>query len=236
MTKLVFGNQKMYMNGDNVLSFIEGLNSIDKKNHVTMFPSYLYLGLYNGVVKFGAQDVSINDNGAYTGEVSASQIKSVGASYTIVGHSERRKYHSEDSELLTKKINKLLENDITPVFCIGENLEQYEQGITLDIVSNQLDFVLAHVTNPSKLIVAYEPVWAIGTGKTPTNDEIRDTIVAIKKYISEKYYFDCVVLYGGSVSPKNIDELNEIEEVDGYLIGGSSAKIDELKYIIEKCA
>ena len=235
MSKLVFGNQKMYMTKEDVLSFITELKTITNKEHVVLFPSYPFLEYYRGIVRYGSQDISTNDNGAYTGEVSTLQIKSLGATYSIVGHSERRKYHNETNESLKIKISKLLDNNITPVFCIGENLEEYESNITLNVIYNQISSVYEGLNNLDRIIIAYEPIWAIGTGKTPTNEEISETVNNIKNYIESKYQIKSTVLYGGSVSPKNIDELNLIDVVDGYLIGGSSAKIDELKYIIEKC-
>ena len=235
MTKLVFGNQKMNINKEEVLGIVEMLKTIENRDNIVMLPSYPFLEYYKDVVRFGSQDVSAYLKGAYTGEVSVSQIKSLGASCSIVGHSECRKYHNETIETLRNKITLLLENDVTPVFCIGESLEEYENNTTLEVIYNQISSVFDGLNNLDNIIIAYEPVWAIGTGKTPTNEEIDSTIGNIKNYIKDKYGVSDIVLYGGSVSPKNIEELNKIDNVDGYLIGGSSSIKEELKYIIEKC-
>ena len=235
MSKLVFGNQKMYIDKKGVLDIIEELKNVDRKDNIVMFPSYPFLEYYKGIVEYGAQDVSSGKEGAYTGEVSANQLKSLGATYSIVGHSECRKNHNETNETLKNKMILLLENGITPVFCIGESLEEYEKKLTLDVVYNQISSVYDNLYNLDKIIIAYEPIWAIGTGKTPTNDEINHTITNIKKYIFDKYNINNKVLYGGSVKSQNIEELNKIDIVDGYLIGGSSSSREELKIIIDKC-
>ena len=185
----------------------------------------------------GAQNVSVKGNGASTGEISAEQLNSLGVSYTIVGHSERRSDNKETSEMFVNKINNLLSFDIRPIFCIGENLSEREANITKDIVGKQIIEVFDKLNKEDleKVIVAYEPVWAIGTGKVPTNEEIEDMTNYIKDLIQDKYEARVLVLYGGSVNNKNIDELNQIEAVDGYLIGGASTKADEFLYIMSKC-
>ena len=235
MTKLVFGNQKMYIDKNSVLEIVEELKHVGYKDNIVMFPSYPYLEYYKGIINYGAQDVSFYEKGASTGEVSAAQLKSLGVTYTIVGHSECRKNHNETSETLRTKLIRLLENNITPVFCIGENLDEYEKNITLDVIYNQISSIYDELSSLDRIIIAYEPIWAIGTGKTPTNEEIDNTINSIKKYVLDKYGVSIKVLYGGSVKSQNIEELNKIDIVDGYLIGGSSSSIDELKIIIDKC-
>ena len=158
-------------------------------------------------------------------------------SYTIVGHSERRSDNKETNDMFVNKINNLLKFEIRPIFCIGENLDQREANITKDIVGKQIIEVFDKLNKEDieKIIVAYEPVWAIGTGKVPTNEEIEDMTNYIKDLIQDKYNSRVLVLYGGSVNQKNIDELNLIETVDGYLIGGASTKADEFLYIMSKC-
>ncbi len=238
MSKLVFGNQKMYMNRESVIDFINNLKTLNNLENVVVFPSYLYLTDYSGVVNFGSQDVSNNENGAYTGEVSASQIKSTGAKYSLVGHSERRSYHKEDNNDFLLKINNLIKEDLIPVFCIGENETEYDNKETKKVLFDQITSVYNNlsINDIPKIIIAYEPVWAIGTGKTPNNEEISEVVSYIKELVNDRYNTSNIkVLYGGSVNNKNVDSLNEMDIVDGYLIGGSSSKIDEFKYIIERC-
>ena len=233
MSKLVFGNQKMYMNMDDAISFANEIKNSDLTN-VVIFPSSIYLYLYKDLCSFGSQNVSIYENGAHTGEISIDQIKSMGATYSLVGHSERRKDNNETDDLCRTKVEKLIEKDVIPVLCIGENEDENINNKTLEVLKRQINAVFTGLKS-NNLIIAYEPIWAIGTGRTPTNEDIDETVGMIKDYVKNNYNFDIRVLYGGSVSPKNIDNLNNIDIIDGYLIGGSSSKIDELKYIIEKC-
>lgn len=236
--KLVVGNQKSYLTKDAVIDFIEKTNCVDCCNTI-ICPSFPFIDLFieksNYIV--GAQNVSNKGLGASTGEISAEQLSGLNVQYCIVGHSERRQNQNEDSSLLLEKINKLLESDIRPILCIGEKLDEKQNNITKDVVGKQLMDIYSNLTieQLSKIIIAYEPVWAIGSGLTPTNLEIEDTINYIKDLIKDKYDFDTLVLYGGSVSKKNIDELNTIDSVDGYLIGGSSTKCDEFLYIMSQC-
>lgn len=236
MSKIVIGNQKMYMNKEDVVSFSDMLKNIDKTNkEVIVCPTFPFLEYYNGIVPVGAQDVSINDNGAYTSQVSASQLKSLNVPYCIIGHSERREYNHETDEEINIKVKKLLENDITPILCIGEKLEERQNKLTETVIKNELIGDLKDLSPASveKIIIAYEPIWAIGTGLTPTLEEIDESMKFIKEYVTTTYNVSKVtVLYGGSVSDKNIDELNTVESIDGYLIGGASAKKDAFAYII----
>lgn len=236
--KLVVGNQKTYLNRPEVVNFI---NKTRKGNcdNVIICASFPYIDLYieDSSYIVGAQNVSVKGNGASTGEISAEQLNSLGVAYTIVGHSERRSDNHETSEMFYEKITNLLKYDIRPIFCIGEKLEERENGITKDIVGKQIMEVFDKLeTNDiEKIVMAYEPVWAIGTGKVPTNEEIDDMICYIKDLVQDKYNARVLVLYGGSVNEKNIDELNILESVDGYLIGGASTKADEFLYIMSKC-
>lgn len=236
--KLVIGNQKTYLNRQEVVDFINKTKK-SKCEDVIICASYPYFDLYLEDSKYmvGAQNVSVKGNGASTGEISAEQLSSLGVTYTIVGHSERRSDNNETSDMFVSKINNLLSFDIRPIFCIGENLEQREKNIEKDIVGKQIMEVFDKLDSNSieKIIVAYEPIWAIGTGKVPTNEEIEDIISYIKDLIQDKYNARLLVLYGGSVNAKNIDELNEVESVDGYLIGGASTKADEFTYIMNRC-
>lgn len=235
--KLIVGNQKTTLNKDGVLNFIEGTALVDCSETV-ICPSYPYIDIYSNKSNFivGAQNVSEKGNGATTGEVSAEQLNSLGVKYCIVGHSERRRDQKENSEILYNKIINLLSFDIKPIFCIGEVLEEKESGITKDVIGKQIleVFDRLDVNQLEKVIIAYEPVWAIGTGLTPTVEEIEDTTCYIKDLVSDKYNKSITVLYGGSVSSKNVDELNNVSIVDGYLIGGASTKSTEFNFIIEK--
>ena len=236
--KLVVGNQKTYLNRNDVLNFIEATKEGNCANSI-ICPSYVYLDLYLDKSKYmiGAQNVSEKGNGASTGEISAEQLNSLGVSYSIVGHSERRSDQHETSDMLYNKIVKLLENDIIPIFCVGEHLEEKERNVTKDVVGKQIMEVFDRLdkSNMEKIVIAYEPIWSIGTGKIPTNEEIIDVTNYIKDLIQDKYEKRNIVLYGGSVNKDNIDILNTIDVVDGYLIGGASTKPAEFMYIMSKC-
>ncbi len=236
--KLVVGNQKAYLNRNDVLNFIEKTKE-GKCDNVVVCPSSIYLDLYLDKSKYmiGAQNVSEKGNGATTGEVSAEQLNSLGVSYSIVGHSERRSDQHENGEMFVNKINNLIKNDIIPIFCVGEHLDEKENGVTKDVVGKQIMEVFDKLdsNNMEKIIVAYEPIWSIGTGKIPTNEEIEDVTYYIKDLIQDKYGKRVSVLYGGSVNQKNVDTLNLLDVVDGYLIGGASTKPDEFLYIMSKC-
>lgn len=236
MSKIVIGNQKMYMNKEDVLAFVNMLKETNMDNkEVIVCPTYPFLEYYNDVVPVGAQNVSINDNGAYTGEVSALQLKSLNIPYCIVGHSERREYNKETDDEINKKVIKLLDNGITPILCIGEKLEERQNKLTETVIKNELTGDLNNLSPElvEKIIIAYEPIWAIGTGLTPTLEEIDESMKFIKDYVTTTYNVSKVtVLYGGSVSDKNIDELNTVESIDGYLIGGASSKPTAFQYII----
>ena len=236
--KLVIGNQKTYLNREAALDFIEQTKDVDCSRAIVC-PSDIYLDMYLDKSKYvvGAQNVSCKGNGASTGEISAEQFNSLGVSYCIVAHSERRSDQHETSDLFCLKINNLLEYNITPIFCVGENLEQKEQGLSKDVVGKQVLEVFDNL-NPEtmeKIIIAYEPIWSIGTGKIPTNEDIEDVTNYIKDLIQDKFGRRVAVLYGGSVNMKNVDTLNMIDVVDGYLIGGASTKPEEFKYIMSKC-
>ena len=236
--KLVVGNQKSYLNREEVLDFIEKTKNYDCSDTI-ICPTDLYIDLYleNSAFIVGSQNVSEKGNGASTGEVSAEQLNSMGVSYSIVGHSERRQNQHETSEMLVNKINNLFDNDISPIMCIGETKEEKERNVTKDVVGRQIMevFDALDVTQLEKIVIAYEPIWSIGTGLVPTNEEIEDVTGYIKDLVLDKYDKRLAVLYGGSVNRNNIDELNQIDIVDGYLIGGASTKSDEFLYIMSKC-
>ncbi len=235
--KLVVGNQKSYLNKESVKEFVKGLGNINSDN-VVICPSSIYLSEFDSVnILLGNQNVSNYDSGATTGELSSKQLKSMGVKFCIVGHSERRQKLNESIIDTKIKIKNLLDENIIPILCVGETKEEKDLGKTKDIIFQELDGAFEDLLMNSigKVIIAYEPIWSIGTGLTPTNDEIIDITKSIRGHIVDNYNTDNLILYGGSVSTSNIDELNKIDLVDGYLIGGASTKANEFLQIIDKC-
>lgn len=189
-------------------------------------------------VNVAAQNCAAEPKGAFTGEISASMIKSTGAGFVILGHSERREYYGETSEILNKKLALALENGLTPIYCCGEALDIREAGTQNDFVVNQLKETVFQLSAEDfkKLIIAYEPIWAIGTGKTATTDQAQDMHKAIREAIAAQFGSDIAnqtsILYGGSCNPKNAQELFANPDVDGGLIGGASLKAEDFLAII----
>lgn len=189
-------------------------------------------------VALGAENCSEHEKGAYTGEVSAAMVRSTGASYVIIGHSERRQYFGENNEQLLAKTRQALANGLRPIFCVGEVLEEREQGIFNDVVTGQVEALFELTPEEfGKIVVAYEPVWAIGTGKTATADQAQDMHAHIRRVIAEKYgqelADDTSILYGGSCKPTNAREIFSKPDVDGGLIGGAALDADSFIGIIE---
>ena len=195
-------------------------------------------GVINDKLGLGAENCADHKSGAYTGEVSAPMVASTGAKYVILGHSERRQYYGETSETLKEKVNLALANNLTPIFCIGDVLEQRENGTYLDVVKAQIEEALFDLSAEdfSKLILAYEPVWAIGTGKTATDDQAEEMHAHIRKVIEDKYGKEVAentsILYGGSRKPSNAQALFAKPNVDGGLIGGASLKAEDFMGIV----
>ncbi len=178
----------------------------------------------------GAQDVSEYNEGAYTGEISAKMLQDEKIMFCIVGHSERRMLFNEENEVIYKKITNLINNKIIPIICIGETLEEKEKNLTTKILEKQIDQCIPKISNYKNSIIAYEPIWAIGTGLTPSNQEIEHVHSFIKNH--QIKYTQFKVLYGGSVKASNSKEINSLNSVDGCLVGGSSLKVDEFNSII----
>jgi triosephosphate isomerase len=226
MKKLMVANLKMNFTKDEMIDYIKGIkNQISNNFEVVICPSFVYLSMFqNFDYKIGAQDVFYLDQGSYTGAVSPTQLKSLGVSHIIVGHSERREYFKEDDLLIGKKIKAVLNQNIKPIFCIGETLTERQLKKTTNILKNQLLIALKNISKEeiTDIIIAYEPVWAIGSGVTPSINEIKEVILYIKKIIMNKYNLDIKVLYGGSVNKENIKSIINLEEVAGLLIGSSS--------------
>lgn len=192
----------------------------------------------NPMVHIAAQNCADKEKGAYTGETSVDMIKSTGAEYVIIGHSERRQYYNETDAILAEKVNLALSRDLTPIFCCGEQLEIREAGNHVTLVKNQIENGLFHLNEDqiSKVVIAYEPVWAIGTGVTASPEQAQEMHAEIRKVIASKYGEKLAesisILYGGSVNAKNAKELFSQKDVDGGLVGGASLKPDEFSTII----
>jgi triosephosphate isomerase len=183
-------------------------------------------------VMLGAENLSDQDAGAFTGEISADMLVDAGVKFVIIGHSERRQYYKEDDAFLNRKVLKAFEKGLTPILCCGETLEQREAGVTLDWIRLQLKSDLQGVTREqaASMVIAYEPIWAIGTGKTATSDQAEEVCAAIRKLIAEIYDTDTAekirIQYGGSMKPSNCKELLAKPDIDGGLIGGAALKAD----------
>ena len=188
-------------------------------------------------IKVAAQNMHWEDNGAFTGEVSAKMLRDIGVEYVIIGHSERRQYFNETNETVNKKVLKAVESDITPIICVGESLAEREQGVTKDLVRYQVKIALLGLTKDQaeKVIIAYEPIWAIGTGKTATKEQANEVCAIIRDTIREVYDNETAekihIQYGGSVNTKTAKDLFEMSDIDGGLIGGASLKLDDFEKI-----
>lgn len=246
--KIVAGNWKMnleYAEGVSLFSEIVNMVRDEKKgDQIAIICSpYIHLNslakLGGDVIKIGAQNCHQNESGAFTGEISAKMVKSVGCEYVIIGHSERRQYFAESDELLAQKTVIALQNNLTPLFCIGETLDERNNGSYFDILKGQLEngvFGL-DATEFAKVVIAYEPVWAIGTGLTATSDQAQEVHAFIRQEIAAKYGNDIAegtsILYGGSCNPKNAAELFTQKDIDGGLIGGASLKSRDFVDIVK---
>ena len=199
---------------------------------MVIVPSLPFLAFFdkNGY-SLGSQDISSFMDKTITGEVTGEQLKSLGVEYVIVGHSERREYKHEINIDFINKINNAIESGIKVIYCIGETLKDKEEGNTYMVLEKQISEVLNNV-EVKNIIIAYEPVWAIGTGRIPQVKEIKDTVEFIKDIIEENYYTRLDVLYGGSINKDNIASINTIKCVDGFLVGGASTSIDSLESML----
>ncbi|MEJ2403067.1 MAG: triose-phosphate isomerase [Candidatus Thiodiazotropha sp.] len=237
---LVAGNWKMNGSLESVRSLLDGIkNGIGAVNNaeVAVCPPYVYIPeaqkKLNGTeISWGGQDLSIEASGAYTGEVAASMLNDFGCKYVIVGHSERRTYHAESDELVAKKFAVARDAGLVPILCVGETLEQRESGVTNEVVARQMNAVidLLGIDALSDGVIAYEPVWAIGTGVTATPEQAQEVHAFIRGLIAEKSAEVAEViriLYGGSMKPDNAQELIEKPDIDGGLIGGAALKAED---------
>ena len=222
--KLICCNFKMNLLRKDIENYLNVIENKVNKNNLIFFPSIPYISLFSkeGYI-VGSQDISFKEFGNITGDTSILQLKEEGSSYTIIGHSERREYFNDD-KYISKKINIALKNNIKIILCIGEKektneleVEEFIEKEIREAFNNNLDLI-----NNDNLVIAYEPIWAIGSGIIPSNNCLNNTISFIKKHIFDTYSLKLKILYGGSVDTNNIKSLNEIKEIDGYLIGSCS--------------
>ena len=243
--KVIAGNWKMNKDVFETADLINGLKkSIEKTNaEVIICPPFTSLVvaqqlLKGSTIKLGAQDVSVHDDGAYTGEISVKMLKSVGCEYVIVGHSERRQYFHESNDLINQKAKKVLASGMKSIICVGETLDEREKGITDKVITAQVKGVLASLTQADldRVIIAYEPVWAIGTGKTATTQQAEDVHQLIRKLVAQLYSWavaeKLIIQYGGSVRPENAKELLNQADIDGALVGGACLKAESFSGIV----
>ena len=244
-TPIIAGNWKMNMTPAEAERLVVELIPLvkDAKCEVVVCPPYVDLALVGKLlvgtnIKLGAQNIHWAPKGAFTGEISADMLLAMGVSHAIVGHSERRQYFGETDETVNKRAKAALEANITPIICVGETLEQREGGVTDTIVSKQTVAALAGFSaeEVARSVVAYEPIWAIGTGKTATNEDANTTIKVIRDAIAGVYgqkVADVVrIQYGGSMNAKNASELMAMPEIDGGLIGGASLKSEDFSKVV----
>ena len=244
-TPIIAGNWEMHNTLAESAALITALTKAGNKNHVEIIvaPSYTSLAkvaeLANGSeIKVAAQDVHWEDKGAFTSAVSPVQAKDAGATHTLIGHSERRSVFGDTDEILNKKVAAALRHGLTVIFCVGETLEQREAGKTLSVIEEQLKNGLNGFTEEQLkgLIIAYEPVWAIGTGETATPDQAQEVHAAIRAYLGKAYSAAFAgatrILYGGSVKDTNVDEIMAKQDVDGALVGGQSLVAEKFARII----
>ncbi|WP_027119400.1 triose-phosphate isomerase [[Mycoplasma] testudinis] len=234
--RVIIGNWKTYKKEADVKAFFKEVNKVlkDKKLPVKygVAPVFVHLGLAKSLASknmiVAAQDANYIEEGAYTGTVSWTQLKDIGINHVIIGHSERRAYYNETDETVNKKLAVLLSNKMTPILCIGESLKEFESKKTNTVVAGQLKKAIAGIDVKllEKLIIAYEPIWAIGTGKTATPEIAESTIATIRKELSKltnaQLAKKTTILYGGSVKPANVEELMKQPNIDGALVGGAS--------------
>ena len=243
--KVIAGNWKMNMLPDATIRFIDELTPLVKDTQSEVILCVPYTDLFyalltaqNTNIKIGAQNMHWEESGAYTGEISAPMLKSIGVEYVIIGHSERRQYFNETDESVNKKIKTAFKYELNPIVCVGETLEERENGEAIKKVTDQVMLALDGLTEKQveNTIIAYEPIWAIGTGKTATSDDANEMAKAIRQKITNLYGQNTaervIIQYGGSVKASNSKELFSTSDVDGALVGGASLKSDEFEKIV----
>lgn len=228
-------NNKCNLDKDKFHEYLDQLITINTEHKMILCPTTIHISslcnIKQNTFQIGAQDVSYMGDGAHTGEISAEQLKSYGVNYCIVGHSERRKEQNETSEKINQKIKELLKRNIIPILCIGETLEERQDKKVQEVLEREITTAFKDLSTKDveKIIIAYEPIWSIGTGLIPNNDQIDLTIAPIKRMFPATK-----ILYGGSANEENIDVLKKCKEIDGFLLGGLSLKVNNLKIFLNK--
>ena len=246
---LIAGNWKMNLDRESAVSLARGVGAAagDGEVDVLVCPTFVHLDAVNSATKdanvaVGGQDVYFEGSGAFTGETSTEMLSDIGCTYVILGHSERRNVIGEPDALICKKVHAALGAGLLPILCVGELLEQREAGQTMEVVKSQIEGSLDGVSaeQMAKIVVAYEPVWAIGTGKTASPEQAQQVHADIRKLLEQRYNQELAdgvrILYGGSVKPANAADLMACEDIDGALVGGASLKADSFAAIIEAAA
>lgn len=235
--KIIIGNWKMNKNWNETEEFFKNLNKAklnlkdDMLWGIALPAINLELASKNRPNTFivAAQDISKHEKGAFTGEISADMLKSINVDAVVIGHSERRTYHKESDQDINQKAKMALDSNILPIICVGETLEQYEKGLSKEVVKNQLSINLANI-DAAKVVIAYEPIWAIGTGKTATIEYAQEMCAYIRSLTSDQ----TLIQYGGSVNANNVDEFLAQADIDGALVGGASLEVDSFLSLINK--
>ena len=242
---IIAGNWKMHYTPEEAVKLVNELKPLvkDATCDVVVCPTFVCLdavlkAVEGSNIKVAAQNMHFEEKGAYTGEVSGKMLKSINVEYVIIGHSERRQYFNETDETVNKKIKAAFANGLKPIVCVGETLEQREAGKTVEIITKQTELALEGLTDEQvkNTIIAYEPIWAIGTGKTATSEDANNSIKEIRNKIADIYGKDVaeevIIQYGGSVKSTNAKELFEMSDIDGGLVGGASLKAEEFSKIV----
>ncbi len=242
---IIAGNWKMNKTVDEAVKMIEELKPLvkDAACDVVVCPTFVCLDAVKKAVagsniKVAAQNMHFEESGAFTGEVAPGMLEAMGIDYVVLGHSERREYFNETDEALNKKVKAAFAHNITPILCCGETLEQREAGVTDDFIACQIKVDMAGLTNEqaAKVVIAYEPIWAIGTGKTATKEQANETISAIRKVVEGMYgkeVADAIrIQYGGSVKPNTIKDQMAMSDIDGALVGGASLAANDFAAIV----
>lgn len=242
--KIIAGNWKMNKNHNEAVELINTLKSgidTDKSDVVVCVPFVDLMPVSEAIkgtnINLGAQNMHFEESGAYTGEIAPAMLKELGVKYVIIGHSERRAYFGETDEIVNKKVKKALEHNIVPILCVGETLEERELNITIELVRVQVKKAFAGISkeDAKKVVIAYEPIWAIGTGKVATKEQAEEVCAEVRKVVAEVYGQDVAdivrIQYGGSVTGDSANELFNMPNIDGGLVGGASLKEDFIKVV-----
>ena len=242
--KIIAGNWKMNKNHNEALELINSLKSgidTDESDVVVCVPFVDLMAVSEAIkgtkINIGAQNMHFEESGAFTGEISPAMLKELGVKYVIIGHSERRAYFGETDETVNKKVKKALEHNLVPILCVGESLEERELNITIELVRIQVKKAFSGISaqDAKKVVIAYEPIWAIGTGKVATKEQAQEVCAKIREVICEMYGNSVAeeirIQYGGSVTGDSANELFNMPDIDGGLVGGASLKEDFIKVV-----